>query len=111
ENPLHAGGGRAGGARRQGRRPVAFRQGPGRHAAGKFHRPHQKRGGIPGGCGRIALPEGPDSPYLKPESGRSLPERHPAPPPKGPIFASMTETLVSPGTKGPAKRESVRLYK
>ena len=30
-------------------------QGFGRHAAGNFHFPDQKRGGIPPGCGRIAL--------------------------------------------------------
>ncbi len=30
-------------------------QGSGGHAAGNFRRPHQKRGGIPCGCGRIAL--------------------------------------------------------
>ena len=59
-------------------------QGSGRHAAGNFHRPHQKRGGIPAGCGRIALAEAASAPYSTAQSGACRRERHPAHPSKGP---------------------------
>ncbi len=51
-------------AQGQSRRPAALGQGSGGHAAGNFHFPHQKRGGIPAGCGRIALSEGRENAYL-----------------------------------------------
>ncbi len=80
--PLYAGGRRARGGRGQGRRPPALGQGFGRDAARKFHKTHQGRGGIPQGCGRLALANRRIHPILPAVSGPARPppseDLHPA---------------------------------